>query len=529
MPAWLVLIPLALLYFLPNYSWTPDGVHYAADVAVNGWDARLHPHHVGYAATGWVLVTLLESMGVEAGAFEVLSWLSRIAAIGSLVVAYSIFRRSGLTEGWAVLGTLLVGTAYTFWIHGTSAAVYVPTLLCLLLLYRELLRPLNEEPIRWEWAALWLLIATLWHQLAILAVIPTLLWGMYHAPRGRRLVTGIRGSLVLIVPIATAYLLAWNYLHQQGQARSFFGWATRYGQRDEFWWWTHIPPATNPWSQLVDLQVTSHGELFLALPWRVRFPPVTNDPVANALQAMTYEQGLETLLALAVPLLLLGVLLGGWILWREHPTWRASWALAALWTAPFALFLTAFTPDNAFYRLYYFVPLLVLAFAPVAASEKPRVRLTGAAAGIAMVMLALGLNYSHAIAPSRSPTVNPYLVSISKLHELPPGPICFVGSNDWLEFYYAELLADRVVYKVIPLGDDPPPADVAVPVGTYWFNHSTIVAITDETAVLLVKAKGPSTWPGMVFVNCAEMRPDGPMREVGRSRYVGLQPFNGVP
>lgn len=447
---------LALLYLLPNYGYTWDGVMYAADVSVRGWGERLNPAHLGYAAAHWLLWAPLHAIGVPLSPLLLLGLTSRIAALGCCWVLATIYREAGWPSRWQLAGVLLFGLAFTTWAYGTTPAVYLPTLLCLLLLYRLLQRwsETPPEPSQLRHAAGWLIAATLLHQLAILTLFPAAVWALVTTT-GRwtaRLMNAVKLIAWTAIPLALCYVAAYALLFGPQALRNperFFHWTTRAGQIRTHWWWTELPPGANPWPVLRATVVESHARLLWAMPFGEHMPHRTSDRLATRIQRELRPTLFEVAQELLPPLFLVVLLTGFVLMWRDGPIPRRNAILAVLWTMPLFLFTLAFEPQNSFYRLYYFPQLILFGCAPFVGR-----RLEGMGWGLLgpFVLLTMAANYAYGWAPRTHRMVNRRLLAAEQ-HDrrLPPHPLAFVTGEqygEWQDFEYCQLLHEEPVYRI---------------------------------------------------------------------------------
>ncbi|MEO7994528.1 MAG: hypothetical protein ABI743_09015, partial [bacterium] len=359
---WLAVALVAISLLIPNYAWNQDGVMFAGWVMHGGPERAIHMHHLLYLP---VLALLTRGGHVFASSpdtFLLATGWSYVSALGCLVTVPPTLRRLEYPLGWRMAVVLLFGLGATFHHWSTIASVYIPTLGVLLLLYLELASWQSPGPTRAQlWRVCgWLLLATLLHQMVGLLVLSIGGWAAWLTPRGSRWRAGFVAAFTPFAVIMVTYGIAWGYCQRQSPTGSFLHWSTRYGQNSAWWVLTrtdlHGLPLLRFWIERV---AGSHLKLFVALPQGIEFVPTPREPLSAIVQ---------TLMPLPV-FAMLAVGLGIWIVlalreihrrWEESDALRRAVVLAGCWIAPVLCFTMAYEPQHAFYRLFYWLPLLVL-------------------------------------------------------------------------------------------------------------------------------------------------------------------------
>ena len=446
--ALLVLIPI---YLRPNFGWYHDGVMNAAYVMHGPWEARVHPHHLLYNTSIWVIWQML---GEAVNPLHIMSWIGRIAALGCIVQTGVILTKLKFTPGWVAAAMLIFGSGFTTWSYATNAAVYLPSLFWLLTIYSILLGWSDKGPSKRD---MWLVAgcyvaAVVYHQLALIVVVPVALWAWWtsigHADKPLRI--GWQMTGMMLGPVIALYAIALTtlygpaiWLHPEAIAR----WATRYGRFEHHWIWHKLEGEPRPLIRWGKMIAESHARMVWAMPFGERFLAPTDHPIAQAIQRGFGADSFWTMIKLMLLPLTALTLWGTWRVWRIDSPRAWGLILAAGWSLPFVVFSAVFEPQNAFYRLYYFVPWLFILLAPFALHADRISRVLGGSILALYLLFTLTVNYGWGWQPRTNVESNPPLAGIEALGQLPEGPLVFQAVEDQFEeFMFTRIYVDRPVY-----------------------------------------------------------------------------------
>ena len=474
---WAALLLLLPLYLLSNYGYYQDNIAYANDVEFRGWQQKIHPHHIGYSAFIWLIWKPLNALGSEIRALEVMHWLSRISALGSILLTGIVLRRHGFSPLWSAVGMLLFGTAFTAWVYGTTGAVYLPTLFCLLMIYLQLLDWAEGKltPQSMWMITGWFLVALSFHQLAALIMIPIVAMAAICAPVDHKR-TAVTQSVLLPGGISLLiYIIAWLIGSADDQTQGFAHWVTAYGHDARYWVWERVPHGQTLMQHWWQLLVESQSRVNWAMPHKLWafpfgeiFEPLTSNERIQALQAMLPGARYKQIIPSLQLLILAGILFGSTLVLEGTDERRRKLFLAALWVLPLTLFSAIFMPSNAFYRLYYFAPVLPLLFMPIREIKAGWVQ---PAFGVGLALF-LGFtcftNWIYGWEPRQHPMLNPWLRNIladelvmpvqyeqllqagsisEKNRDMQPVVVYKGHHGDWREFQYAQQFREQPIYR----------------------------------------------------------------------------------
>lgn len=454
---WTGLLVLAPLFLLPNYGYYHDGVMNASYVVYGEWLQRIHPHHLGYNTLVMAIWYAIGAFGIAVHPLGIMATVSRIATLIVLWQSWQLSRAMGLSGVWSTIGQLLLGLSFATWAYGTNAAVYLPTLVCLLALVRIALSWIEEPPTAksvWIGVA-WLVGAVLLHELAVFAAFP-MAWWCWNRAKSHGVAPWPLLKIALIgttVPLVLAYTIGIRVAFEGGSQatpEAIGRWLFRYGRQRHYWVWNRGEDDRTAlqvgWQQSVE----GNGRMLMASPIGERFDPITDSGFARTIQEAWPAARLLGLWYVLLPVMALCTIVGAAVVARRNAGARLAVQFCALWIALFLAFCTSFEPQNAFYRLYYWpvaIPLLLTVFAAIPG------RMGSFLAMSLWGVLLTGLgshNAAYGYIPRTEASCNPALATILSLDQLPEGALLFSTYGDGFEdFHLARLLIqDRPIYKL---------------------------------------------------------------------------------
>lgn len=338
---WLAVVVFAIYAVLPtkNYYW--DGVSFAQDIEQAGafgspsfWHSLIRPNHLLYDSVGYFVWIALRSLGLQVRAIAVLQAINMaLAAISAGILQRTLLR---LTQSAYLSTTLTLLFAFSaiFWRFATDADAYIPSVLLLVAAFHVLCTSSKPRPVL---IGILHVGAMLIHQLAIF-FFPAAALGVYSK--------GGRRSLLQYCALAAGVTLPVYYAGFWLQQRSthlgaFVRWLTY-----------HSPdtPFTLTLSKNLALTLMNYLQLFFGgtghlLRFFGPFMLVTFLLLAVVLAALVTRT-----LRHREELRLLHL--------RLAPTLPLR--MAAVWLAPYAVFLFLWMPSNTFHKLFCLPAIIVI-------------------------------------------------------------------------------------------------------------------------------------------------------------------------
>jgi hypothetical protein len=397
---------LALLGYLAfltkNYYW--DGVVFAETIErAKRLPELFHPSHLFYNVVGYLLYKAAGSFGQAARPLKVLQIGNCIFSALAALVFFRILRKSLGSVYLAATLTVLFAFSATWWKFSTDADAYIPSTLFMLIAFYLVLPGSKPRPFLVASAHV---CAILFHQLAIFFYPVAALALFYQGPesdRGNRIgrvtrYTAAAAALTLAVYVSCFYLAFKNL-----SFGPFVRWITYYTPENGF--------TFNAWKDLSatvsgNLRLFFGGRFNLIVPWLnsaivILFIVLALCIVALVVQVARSPKGLMAFLRAApkaTPGKSEALLPPADARNRHH---RQLVALCIIWCCTYLVFLFFFIPLNAFYRLFYLPPLIILiglglVKARASPEYKPKGRVALAVAATAFCnFLFLIFPYSH--------------------------------------------------------------------------------------------------------------------------------------
>jgi hypothetical protein len=357
----LIALLVYLSFLTKNYYW--DGVVFAETIErAKRLPDLFHPNHLFYNVVGYLLYKAAGSFGQAARPLKVLQVGNCIFSALAALVFFRILRRSFGSVYLAATLTLLFAFSATWWKFSTDADAYIPSTLLMLIAFYLVLPGSRPRPF---FVALAHVCAILFHQLAIFfypVAALALFYQDHQSDRRSRIFrvaryTSAAAALTLAVYISCFYL-AFKSL----SFGPFIRWITYYTPENGF--------TFNFWKDLTgtvsgNLRLFFGGRFNLIVPWLypaivVVFIVLGLCIVALAVQVARSPKELKSFLR-ATPKATPGKseerLPPADAPNRHH---RQLALLCIIWCSTYLVFLFFFIPLNAFYRLFYLPPLIIL-------------------------------------------------------------------------------------------------------------------------------------------------------------------------
>jgi hypothetical protein len=338
---WLFVAVFAVYAVLPtrNYYW--DGVSFAQDIEQAGrfgsssfWHSLIRPNHLLYDSVGYFVWTALRSLGFEIRAIAVLQAINMaLAAVCVGILQRTLLRLTQSVYLSAMLSLLFAFSAI-FWRFATDADAYILSVLLLVAAFHILCTSAKPRPLL---VGILHVAAMLIHQLAVF-FFPAAALGVYSKGGRRRLLQYC--ALAAGVTLPVYYAGFWLQQRSTGLG-AFVRWLT-YHSADT--------PFVLTLSKNLALTLMNYLQLFFGgtghlLRFFGPFMLVTFLLLAAALTAL-----LTRTLRYREELRLLHV--------RLAPTLPLR--MAAVWWAPYLVFLFLWMPSNTFHKLFCLPAIIVI-------------------------------------------------------------------------------------------------------------------------------------------------------------------------
>lgn len=215
----LILIVFVSYLWLPNKDQGFDSYSYAINIRA-GIDL-FHPHHLIYSYFANLIYRTFSFTGLDC--LRLLSIVnSLLAAIVIGLVYLTLKERKNVIV--SIAGSITIALLYSFWYYATSLEVNLPALLFLIMaLYWCLVKPESRSKNYICYG--FLAIATLFHQIVILAFIPLTIYLLFRKYSIKRIILYLFPSVILV---SGAYLLIGLSQLEQKTFGDFFYWLTFY-------------------------------------------------------------------------------------------------------------------------------------------------------------------------------------------------------------------------------------------------------------------------------------------------------------
>jgi len=464
---WKLFWVFALLYLLfPSARYYWDGVEYAQLAERAGdWRETLHPHHVFYnLLVLWITQFIMVPLGIAHPGLIAQSFLNGIAGAFGVMFLYRTTRYCFLDPlAWQLAA--IGGAAYTYWLFSADHAPYIPSVLRLILAFQVMVYALKDptfEPKKLIMQAVNVFLAVMLHQVAVFFVPIYLyfMWGQTKhtddPPYWRVLATTLSVGL-----IGFHYILFGFVSLELDSPDAWMNWITSYGHDSRWWYLTTLPDGMPLGTQLL----TYAGAIFKSHLATFVYPDYLYHGLLQMPTGFNVNDLLKKVLALIILWHLTLATLGGFqhlpLFLRLQPT--VIGRALVWWVVPFFMFFLFFQPQMAFYKLFYFVPMLLLLGTgidqglAIAKWRQKQIRLKPIASHLLVAMLLF--NGMAGVLPQHDATKNPWLMEAVELVKLiPPGTVVMLpgGPNfSLMEETFATRTWELVEYLGGPLEGAP--------------------------------------------------------------------------
>lgn len=187
-----------------------DGLTYLKPVET-GIDV-FHPHHLGYNPSVRGVFAGLRAVGIPVDLITAAQVFNILCAVAALFAAYGLARRMTGSRAWGLGSALGLLVCQGFWEYATQSQVYVPAMAALGWTACFAAARVGR---RWSWPSVaglagLLILSVLFHQTAVLFVLPLAILVLPAADRASRLrlVAGALAAALVIVGLYAAAFLA---------------------------------------------------------------------------------------------------------------------------------------------------------------------------------------------------------------------------------------------------------------------------------------------------------------------------------
>lgn len=215
----LFLIVFTAYLWIPNKNQGFDSYSYAINIR-DGVDL-FHPHHLLYSYFTNLLYRVFSFTGLDC--LRLMSIVNSILAAIAISLIFLIIksRQSALI---ATVGSITIALFYSFWYYATSLEVNLPALLFLIIsLYWFLIKP--DILSKYYISFCFLAIATLFHQIVILAFIPLTIYLLFKNHPVKSIILYVIPSTIIV--LGTYLLIGLNQIEHK-TISEFYYWLTFY-------------------------------------------------------------------------------------------------------------------------------------------------------------------------------------------------------------------------------------------------------------------------------------------------------------
>jgi len=408
---------LYLLLLTRNYYW--DGIFFAQTIedAPRLNASLLHPNHLFDSVLEYFIYRGVLMAGFNARALTVFQLSNCVFGAAAACLFLRICLDCFKSLYVSVTLTLLFAFSATWWKFCTDADSYILAVLFLLVATHFILPHRKPRPFA---VAGMHALAVLVHQLSVF-FFPAAVIGIIFQARAngtkRQLVQAIKYLVTVILITVPTYYYSYHLVTGRFSIRGFISWITYFSPENGF--------TFNAWNNLI-YSLRSQARVFLG--GRVAFVHELWGPPIVILTAVVivivavfcfklirHFNELKTEFAKAL---------------SRYAHFRSLSTLCAVWIAPYAIFLFFFIPQNAFYRLFYLPPIILLAGALFSLCESlpNHVRRYRAAALTALVFAA---NLTFSAYPYALVRANPPTALALKMNSIwKPGTIVYFAARN---------------------------------------------------------------------------------------------------
>lgn len=356
-----ILVPLVFIAFAshPTRKFYFDGVVFASIIEHSMLEKLFNPHHLLYTAIFYLIHNAIERVsGFEVQALYVMQWANiAIGALGAGLM-WRLIRRLTHDPGIAILVTLLGCFSYTYWHYSTDADTYIISTIFLILAADRLELVLRHREPRFSdfvFIGIMHALSVLFHQLNIffiVCVIGTFVFGGMDGSKREKVRWCWTYAVSMVIPVAISYLAVGIFFLGHRTFESFIHWITEYGHESSYW----VKSAS-------EIPIGTLNGYLMVFFHRTSLQPGIFDYNLG----LAFEEGrlLKGIIRKVFGYYSLGFLFFMYLsafynIGKFRAQYPKASALLLSWLAPYVVFQFFFMPMNYFYKLFIFIPLLVL-------------------------------------------------------------------------------------------------------------------------------------------------------------------------
>ncbi len=414
-----VIFSVYALFATHSYYW--DGVSFALTIedvykSALPFGALFHPNHLLYNLLGYGIFASLHGLGFTVRALAVLQGINVILSVCCGYVVFRIADFSFASRATAYFSWLLFAFGALWWEFSTDADAYIPaTFLLVTAFFWLITRGLNGLPMVCLLHALAMMI----HELSLFFLIPVLvrIWLETGTNRERR-------ALWIAIYCAACALLV-------GLAYAFCFSLAPHAAKDTLvaWAGSHAGDAQFTYSFRKDVVVNAVSYVKLFLGGKFSFVSAYLS-IASVIALLAAGAGL----VYAVFLFRRRGKSADTVGPLDSAVSRRCYQLTVWWVLPYVLFLSIWLPQNGFYKLLIWPPLVLLLGRVL--SLHPRFLRMAAALLVTLV----GWNYAAYVYPRSHDSATPVVEFAKKVNgQLAAGTVIYYSSfvpDDWYLRYF---------------------------------------------------------------------------------------------
>ena len=396
----LIPIVFGVIYLiLPTKMYYIDGVYYAEHLENIPWYINgFHPHHLLFLPLAHLFYGIIHSLIPSLKAITYLQASNAITGALTIRIFLSILKRAGAGLTSRIYSAIILASAYTFWHHSTDADIYIPAhFLTLLVTYMVLSKSFRGSPANQIASGLLLGFAGLIHQIALLSIVPYVIYIITTEGKACRSVL-TRFLIPVLLVLFISYPLVFAIYHGETPATgvNFVRWVTAFGQSEHYFTLSD----KNAKAPVESIARGNTNAFFPLKPLeKILFDQKTGDTQTHI---KLYEYILMlTLLSFFISLLVT-------INFKEKE--KKAFGILFIFTFLIYFLITSvFMPENHFYRLFYLPSLIIILGLSISALPRTYKVILKPLIGILIAVFFI-YNFSRGIIPESKAVNNPYLV-----------------------------------------------------------------------------------------------------------------------
>jgi hypothetical protein len=423
-PRMLPIVLLALIFGIyaafATHSYYWDGVSFALAIenvykTTAPFGALFHPNHLVYNLFGYWIFSGLQTLGVMTRALWVLQGINIVISVWCGYVVFRIAEYSFRSIAVAYYCWFLFAFGALWWEFSTNADAYIIATFCLVLgFFCIVTRGVRYLPI----VCVVHVLAMIVHELSLFFLVPVILslWLEPGITMRRRVFFSAAYCASAALLVASAYYFCFSLAPHA--ANSLLSWAGSHADDAHFTYSLKSGIVVNALSYIKLFLGGKFSSVYayLSMPTLISLVAVA---VGVAYSVVLFRRNKKTHYSDTVS--------------NSEPS-RRCFVLSISWVLPYVIFLSIWLPQNGFYKLMIWPPLVLLLGRCL--SLRPRI-ISGAAA---LLVAMVGWNFAAYVYPRSHDSATPVVAFAKMMNaQLPRGTVIYYTSfvpDDWYLQYF---------------------------------------------------------------------------------------------